>query len=135
MNLSEKILAYRRVSTPLLAVGTPDPAATMDYTTKLFDNAESKSPIPIVRWDVHQGLVPVNAAGKAALVDIMGSDVEQWAALSAKPGTALSLMAQLPGEQRGEDGKMKQRGAVVFALNLNAIYEGSSDAADRKSVV
>ncbi len=129
MNLIEKIVAYRRVSTPLLAIGTPDPAATMERIAKNYDNEKSTSPIPLVRWDCHQGLSPINDAGKAALVGIMGSDAEQWGPLSTNPQVALGLMQQLPGETRGSDGKMKQRGAVVFALNLNAIYEGASDAA------
>lgn len=128
MNLNDKIVAYRRVSTPLLAVGTPDPGASLTRYAKLFDNENSKTPIPIVRWDVHQGLTAVNALGRKVLTEMLGDDVDQWPALSANPNAALAKMKELPGAKR-EGNKLVQRGTMVFAVNLQAIYEGTSDAA------
>lgn len=130
MNLNDKIVAYRRVSAPLLGIGAPDPGATVERIAKLFDNEQSKTPIPLVRWDVHQGMTPVNELGKKVLVDVLGDDEQQWRDLSARPDMALDVMKRLPGELRGrDDGKIRQRGSIVFALNLQAIYEGTSDVA------
>jgi hypothetical protein len=129
MNIDQAIQDYRRVSTPLMLIGCPDNGATMTRVAKLFDNNESKTPIPMVRWDCHAGCSPMNDAGKAALVDILQSDdQEQWSAQTANPVTALATFLKMPGEIRGSDGKIRQRGSMIFALNLQEMYEASTPA-------
>lgn len=61
MSLIEQLRHARRVSVPLVAVQTPDPAATMQ--TIAASDLNGKPP-PIVAWDIVRGCRPINLAGK-----------------------------------------------------------------------
>ncbi len=61
--------AARRVSTPLLAIQTPDPAATIAAITSVDDE------VPAIQWDILAGLSRANQAG-AAVVDAILGEVE-----------------------------------------------------------
>ena len=133
MKVLDQIKAARRVSTPLIFVNCPDPAATIDRVTKMFENG---APIPFVRWDMNSGLTPLNAVGKQALVELMGADESAWPGLSANPGTALGMMLALPGERREGNvatGKLVRRGVMVFMLNPQMLL--TSDSGDNASIV
>jgi hypothetical protein len=121
--LIDKVYAARRTATPLIAISTPDPAATVAAIRQRFEEGAAKSPIPLVRWDAAQGLTALNAAGLAALTGAMGSDKDQWAGLSANPGAALGIIATLPGEVTDAADRITARGVMVFAFNLGRYCE------------
>jgi hypothetical protein len=54
--------AARRVSTPLVAVRTPDPAGTVDVIFSVLNCSAEET--PLLHWDIMRGLVGVNNAGK-----------------------------------------------------------------------
>jgi hypothetical protein len=82
--------AARRVSTPLIAARTFDPASAIQKTlTTLGSKAEST---PTVRWDVMCGLKHLNEAGRRVLAQILdGRDPEMIG-----PTDVLSLAHRLP---------------------------------------
>lgn len=122
MNMTERLKAIRRVAVPIVAVASPDPAATRKAIREAFDNAESKTPIPIVEWDAVNGLSGLNEFGTKVLASMLGNDPDEWPGLTANPNAALVKMADLPGEIR-EDGKLTQRGAIVFMHNAQRYFE------------
>ncbi len=136
---ADKVRDARRVSTPLIGIGTPDPAATIEKLQELFDGPQAKTPIPLMRWDVAGGLTYLNAAGREALglaltpgwADMGESEKKeaekQWPGLTAKPAMALDVAQRLPGTRRDKAGNLQERGTMVFALNLNAFYERADD--------
>lgn len=63
MNWLEKLKHARRVSVPLVAINTPDPASTIRAVAQSFGT--NGKPVPIVQWDVCRGVLPVNEAGRA----------------------------------------------------------------------
>ena len=73
MELLHQIKAARRVSTPVIAINTPDPAATMQQVTEAIVNGKGpeKAP-PVMTWDVVRGLVGVNDKGVTMVQDLMG---------------------------------------------------------------
>jgi len=124
MTIMEQIKAARYVSTPLIAVATPDPAETMRNIREAFENG-AKTPIPMFRWDALNGLTAANTVAISALKKLLGEDLSQWPALTANPGAALDYFAQLPGEIRegGDSGPIVQRGSVIFMLNAQRCFE------------
>ena len=75
MELIGQIKSARRVSTPVLAINTPDPAATIEQVTAAITNGKDPedSP-PAMVWDVVRGLEGYNAAGVTLVQDLMGED-------------------------------------------------------------
>jgi hypothetical protein len=61
--------AARRVSTPLVAVRTFDPARALEVAVMLL-NMESKG-APALRWDIMRGPSSLNEAGRGALAEIL----------------------------------------------------------------
>ena len=73
-NLISQIKAARRVSVPIIAITTPDPAATIDAVCNaVVAKAESTDPAKIV-WDIVSGMKPRNEEGKTAIANIMEGD-------------------------------------------------------------
>jgi hypothetical protein len=77
--------AARFCSVPLIAVETPDPAATLAVLTPVMPEA------PIAAWDIVRGVYPVNAEGQQMLaaLQIQGGR-------TINPVTALEACANLP---------------------------------------
>lgn len=129
----DQIYKARRVGTPLIAIATPDPAATIQGLREKFEDG-AKTPIPLVQWDAARGFQALNKAGLQALTNVIKDaegkslDPKEWAGLTANPGTAALMMQDLPGEQRegGESGPIQVRGTMVFALNLHRYLEDRS---------
>ncbi len=76
--LVEKLAAARRVSVPLVAIETADPAATV----RLWKNeavlaSVAEHPTALIGWDCVAGLKPLNQAGQAALADAGIADGSQ----------------------------------------------------------
>ncbi len=71
MTLLDQFRAARRVSTPLVSVRTPDPAATMGLIERGLNGSESA----VLLWDFARGLQWRNDAGLAACwYDLSGKD-------------------------------------------------------------
>lgn len=66
--LTDQIKHARRVSVPLVAIQTSDPAATMRSVADSLNNGKGS---PVVAWDIVRGTWPVNGAGKA-VADLTG---------------------------------------------------------------
>jgi hypothetical protein len=62
MNWLEKLKHARRVSVPIVAINTPDPASTVMAVAKLFGS--NGKAVPIVQWDVCRGVLALNESGK-----------------------------------------------------------------------
>ena len=65
MNLALQLKAARRVSVPIVAISTPDPAQTI-RTASAAINGES----PVLVWDLANGLTGLNDAGKQAASEV-----------------------------------------------------------------
>lgn len=66
MELVATFRAARRAGTPLMAIRTADPAATIHT---LQAGAFNGSVPPLLQWDVVNGIKPINKQGEAAAVD------------------------------------------------------------------
>jgi len=81
-DLLKQFKAARRVSVPIVAITTPDPAATIRAIGE-----ELGDKVPVLQWDVVSGILPVNAAGKTVREKVVGELDETIAnpvALAAK---------------------------------------------------
>lgn len=105
--LIQSFKAARRVSTPLVAIETPDAAATIASIRKVLDGKA-----PLLAWDVAKGLRGLNDAGKVAS-GALGIDP----AITVNPTEALLACESLP------------EGTVVFLHNLHLhLRDGSGHA-------
>lgn len=99
-NMIKTFKAARRVSTPLIAINTPDPASTVQgIVSELPDDT------PVLSWDVVQGLGGVNDLGVEAFVEL-GADNS---AFIGNEGIVEVLMAA----------KELPKGVVVFFVNAH----------------
>lgn len=123
LTLTERLKAARRVAVPIVAIATPDPAATIRLVRESFE-VGAKTPIPIVQYDGMNGLTGLNEVGDKELAKILKSeDRSEWPALTANPGAALAFMADLPGERRDVEKKMVQRATIVFMHNAPRYFQ------------
>jgi len=100
MTLGEKVKRASKVSTPLVFVTTPDPAAAI---ASIADGLRNGEDMPLLRWDIAQGLQPGNDAGKASWTALGSPDPMA----SGNPTEALMLLAKAPER------------TVVFMLNVH----------------
>jgi hypothetical protein len=98
MKTIDQIRAARRVSVPILAVQTPDQAATVAAVVEGINGGAPK-----VQWDFVRGFRPLNDEGAAALAGC-GDDAED---ATANPTGAVSVANKLP------------EGTMVFIHNAN----------------
>jgi hypothetical protein len=110
--LTEQLKAARRVSTPLVAITTADPPATVARILKSYD--PDKVP-PMLQWDLIRGVLGLNDAGKKARAAIVpdGADEMPGAPL-ASPAEALAAAAELPPR------------CLLFVHNANRIIENEA---------
>jgi len=103
----QQFKAARRVSTPLIAVRTADPAATIATIAKSFNGT------PMLRWNIVTGLAGMNTAGQQAV-----SNLNVDPTTTTNPVEALGLCGQLPGK------------ALVFFENIHRVVgeQGVSQA-------
>jgi hypothetical protein len=101
----EQFKAARRASTPIIAVTTPDPAATVGSITGGINSGA-----PFLMWDMARGLVALNAPGGEALAQIMGSE-DNPAALT-NPTELLTRAAGLPAR------------SILFCLTIHPYLNG-----------
>lgn len=81
-------VAARAVSTPLVAVRTPDPASAIRAISEEIEAMTEKTgaKTPLASWDIIRGLVGLNASGQVAVSEAMGA-----AKFSQKPTDALEF--------------------------------------------
>lgn len=108
-NLIEQFKAARRSGTPLVAIETPDPAATM---SAIVQGMNGKNP-PFLQWDIIQGLIPMNENGSTQIKRLDISK-EELAMRSTNPTEMLSLLAKLQGE------------SIVFMHNAQRFIDSES---------
>jgi hypothetical protein len=80
----------RRISTPLVAVLTLDPTATL---MRIMQDLQGRA--AVVVWDVLRGLYGQNEAGMEAVRELLGPNVNSVPA-TRNPAETLSLAANLP---------------------------------------
>jgi hypothetical protein len=66
------IVTARRCAVPLIAVRTADPASTIRLVSKAFAEDDPESKIPVIVWDIAQGLRGVGTEGINALKKVLG---------------------------------------------------------------
>lgn len=107
--LIEQFRAARRSGTPLVAIETPDPAATM---SAIIQGMNGKNP-PFMQWDIVQGLQPMNENGSKE-IQRLGVSKEELAMRSTNPTEMLSMLTKLQGE------------AIVFIHNAQRFIDSES---------
>lgn len=86
MTLAEQVKAARRVSTPIVAINTPDPAATIQELSAAINGSAPK-----LEWDIVRSFQPINAEGREAIGYV---DVDN---ARYNPSAAFVEAAKLPG--------------------------------------
>ena len=81
--------AARRVSTPLIAVRTFDPASAIQ---SIINSLPKNGPVPIARWDIMRGLGAANETGKGIVTQLLNGQNPE----SIGPSDALALATRLP---------------------------------------
>lgn len=129
MNLLDSVKAARRVSTPLVAITTPDPAATIHLLREGLGNGQGGK-APLLQWDAINAVVALNGLGEVALLRLVGVDPETYnrdnpeqvrtfrdAVVQATGNLTEALMAavRLPGD----DDDAGVQGAVLFIHNAH----------------
>ena len=104
----EQVKHARRAGCPLMAINTPDPAATMRAVAKEIGSNGSES--PIVSWDVCRGTVPVNEAGRA-VADMTGQGDEDQT--MGQPGMFVAMATKFPAN------------TIVFVQNADQYFDAT----------
>lgn len=107
--LIEQFKSARRSGTPLVAIETPDPAATM---SAIIQGMNGKNP-PFLQWDICQGLRPMNENGSKELQRLK-INKEELAIRSTNPTEMLGLLANLEGE------------SIIFIHNAQRFLDSES---------
>lgn len=71
MNFLDTFKSARRVSTPLIAVRTPDPASTIQTISSTVTDT------PLISWDVVRGATGLNKSGKEEVAKLSGQDAKE----------------------------------------------------------
>lgn len=106
MTVKDQFKAARRFGVPLIAVETPDMAATIAVCAAADNGNES----PLFTWNVVDGLRPLNKRGEAVIEPTYKCKPADLAAQTINPTEMLLAAAKLPP------------GACVFMLNAHLFY-------------
>ena len=113
MELIQQIKAARRVSTPVLAINTPDPAATYNQVTEAITNGKDADEAPpAMVWDMVQGLTGFNENGAQLAMDLMGDDGMERSIGPAGLVEVLIAAAQQPPEN-----------CILYVLNAHRLID------------
>ena len=107
--------AARRVSTPLIAVRTPDPASSVQLVLSTLNGACDET--AALQWDAIRGLVGVNEAGKRQASAILG----EADGTSVGPDAVLAI-----GEKLTEDCLIAAAATSYFRLRLRRAKLGKA---------
>src|SRR2546423_1350667 len=97
--------AARRVGTPLIAIQTLDPAATIKAIT-----VETQKDVPLMQWDIMRGLVGINEPGLAAVCELTNGEAGAF----ADPIEMLLCAPKIPEK------------SVLFILNGHRFLDASA---------
>jgi len=94
-NLIDDFNAARLVSTPLIAVRTPDPAATIEAISMLKspDPQNTDAAVPLISWDIVRGISALNKVAQPVVAKICG---EREPSMFNNPTEALAVMSVCP---------------------------------------
>ena len=111
-NFQSVLKAARRVSTPLIAIRTFDPASTIQIVAASVRKADTT---PILQWDIIRGLGHVNEAGKKLVAQMLDPDellarfvdgAEELVELGLhRRGIAILAVLDQEHHQEGDDGR------------------------------
>lgn len=125
--LVDQVMAARSVSTPLIAISTPDqPAVLMDLRTKLNGS------IPLLSWDRSRGIQWLNEKGRsasslAAVAFGLSEPFEKSIPIATvNPADAMRFIWYLPGATK----KDPSLGCVVIAQSMDRSFRDPSCAAE-----
>lgn len=132
-SLIDQLVAARMVSTPLVAITTPDqPAVAVEIGVKL--NGKANPTVPIVWWDRARGLQAYNKAGTQALNDMiaLAADkgvVEQGFSLkdlpfaSSEAASAMRFAFYLP------------KHTVLIAFSIDRFFRAESEGSTVQAIL
>lgn len=104
--------AARRVSTPLIAIRTPDAASTV---REIVASIDSKENVPFLHWDVMRGLVGVGQAGKVELGRLFPNMKSE----------EISMATMRPSEMISQVEKVRED-SIVFMANAQMFWADES---------
>lgn len=81
--VGQQVRNARRVSTPLVAINTPDPAATIKAVCVAIESSNQGTPPVKVQWDYVQGYTGLNDAGREWSKQHEGTEANPFGALVA----------------------------------------------------
>jgi len=96
--IAQQVVKARNVSTPIIGIETPDPAATQANVSEAVQKEAEDSdepPVPMMRWDIINGLVGMNQPGMGVVANLCG-DMDPLSA-TGNPAECLSLLAKMDG--------------------------------------
>ena len=111
----DQVINARRVSTPLIAIETPDPGATntsLFSAIEKFDTDRERPTSSQFHWDAINGIRPVNDTASQALPSML-EPVGGDALATAHPTQALTVLALAP------------RNAFVVMANVHLYWEAA----------
>jgi ATPase family associated with various cellular activities (AAA) len=113
MTIVESLKAARKVSTPLVAILTPDPPATIAGIVKAYAGQATEP--AILQHDIIRGLTALTEMGRRALAEIApADDVLPGQAALTSPAEALAACDKLP------------KRALVFLHNAHRLIENEA---------
>ena len=116
MEFVKSFKAARRVSTPLVAVRTSDPASTIRSLAVAVQPAGGER-VPVLYWDIVRGLDGFNALGKQEAQRLQSSPAN-----SGNPVMALGLIAKFADKKPGEVDS-RNGGPVIFMANMHLYWQ------------
>jgi len=119
MDMIKQLTAARSVSTPLVAIRTPDPASTiLSVVQSLGKDVDN---YPVLHWDVMHGLTGLNAKGKAVAKALLQDG--DPAMVSARPSEMLALVERMAtARQNKPEQPYVFPDAVVFMANAHRFW-------------
>ncbi len=118
--LIDMLMKARRCGCPLVAINTPDPAATID----MIRNRINGDPIPVLGWDIARAMYGLNQPGAATLAGLTSDPMMD----TVNPVEALNLAAQVPDDTivifHNAHKLLESDGCVQAIWNLRDIYKG-----------
>ena len=91
----QKILAAKKVGTPLIAINSSDPAATIEGVYKVIRGTPQLEKCLICSWDLVRGVQPLGEASKSLIVNAFSkSGVKQEE--TSDPPVALAFAGKMP---------------------------------------
>lgn len=137
-SLVEQFRQARRVSVPILAINTPDPASTIETLVNSTrpkatpaDSSDAtptsvESPFPILKWDLTHGLIGLNQTGKELHAQYVDTNDQQ---MTCDPVETLRILERIPGRAivffQGAHRVLNHDGVVQGVWNLRDVYKSS----------